>query len=917
MQGWRLVMRDWRFWAFAGVVVVIAVADLVTPPDVVLMTFLVVPVIASAVVGSPRMTGTLTVLALVLAGVSAGENGYPIGDTWRRMVAMALIGAVSVVLAGVVGRAGARSREERRRYLLMAENSSDVVALGDNGGTLTWVSDSVTRLLGWTPRQLEGMAFVSLVHPDDLEVVKPAQELLLDGQEASFEVRVRRSDGVYRWVSIQLRPEFDSSGVVVARVGGWRDAEAEHAARAALMTSEERFRRLAEHATDAVFRTSPDGTIEWAAGNFEHIVGWTAKDIVGRRADDVVHPDHRDAVAAAHRQAVDGTPVTLRSRILTKSGQSRWVEMSLHASVEDGQPCVLGDWWDVEVEVRTQEALAASEARYRLLAENASDVVYAAGPNRKVTWVSPAVVDALGWSPDELLGTAMADLLHPEDRAVTEVARVHLYRGEAVDQPSGGFIVRMRTKDGQYRWMSNKVSVQFDTDGKPAGLVGGLSLIEDVVAARQRAEVGEARLQATLDSLLDPHVMLDAVRDGEGRIVDFVYTDASDAACAYNRRTRRELVGSRLLDLLPGHAGAGLLAMYANVVDTGEPLTLDNYRYPNEIQQGERFYDIRAVSVGDSLSYTWRDVTDRHEAVARISESEEQFRLLAENSSDVVVRSRDGLMRWVSPSLTTALGWDPTAWVGHTFEDFTHSDDVPATQAARAQVQDGETVVTTLRLRDAGGVHHWVEIHAGQFIDADGEPDGIVASFRVTDREVAAQEELQRRARYDDLTGVLKREEALARLRKIARHVRRGGHESAILFCDIDWFKDINDQYGHAAGDEVLRTFARRIEASVRAGDTVARMGGDEFLVVLDGIHHLDEAAAIAEKIRALATGPMEVPDGAVSATLSIGVTLSAPDEDADSMVERADRAMYDAKEAGRNRVITITAPAPLPTADS
>lgn len=416
-----------------------------------------------------------------------------------------------------------------------------------------------------------------------------------------------------------------------------------------------------------------------------------------------------------------------------------------------------------------------------------------------------------------------------------------------------------------------------------------------------------AILQRVLDTLLEPYVRLAAVRDADGRIVDFVYVDANDAACTYNRRTKDEMVGTRLLDLFPGHAESGLLAAYAQVVETGWPVIRDNQAYFNEVLGVQRWSDVRCTKAGDGVSLMWRDVTEQFAATRALSESEERFRLLAENASDVVIHLREGTIVWASPSISRVLGWQPGEVEGREAGSLTHADD--AHKVGTAMIQPDRSYRFRVRMLGSDGDYHWFDGNSGPLIRMDGEFDGRIASFRLIDAEVAAELELERRARYDQLTGLMNRTEILQQIAATGHHARRTGGRSAVLFCDIDRFKSINDAHGHAAGDEVLRVMAERLTACVRRDDHVARIGGDELLVLLTGVHGLDDAAAIAEKIRVAAAYPIPCGDAYIHASLSIGVALAVPGESVDPLIARADAAMFRAKQGGRDQVIAIPSP--------
>jgi diguanylate cyclase (GGDEF)-like protein/PAS domain S-box-containing protein len=680
------------------------------------------------------------------------------------------------------------------------------------------------------------------------------------------------------------------------------------------------------------------------------------------------------------------------------------------------------------IEEKSRELWASGE-RYRLLAENASDVVFQLTLDNSFAWVSTSVQDVLGWEAADLLGRSAVDFVHPDDVGLV---------AQATENPDDGVAsvdeFRFRCADGQYLWMSGRARELTGEAAAVTGRVVALRDVDELVTARLARRADRLRLKATLDSLLDPHVLLVAVRDETGRITDFIYESANDAACDYMRMSREQLEGARLLELLPGQAGSGMLAMYADAVESGRPLVLDDYAYPHEILQDERRYDIRAVRVGDALSFTWRDVTARFAEVQATAEREREYRLLAENAGDVVVRSRNGIALWISPSATEVLGWDPDAligtdltelihpderaliagarerlgigetsrlryrirtrpgpylwvqsntriwvgedgrqdgtvaalrdiddevialhalraseeryrlladnssdvvmhardglilwvsssltdtlgwqpdeWIGRHLDEFIHVDDMALLLETRTAIHSGATIVERFRCRGKGADYHWIEMHARPYLDEDGEPDGAAVSFRTVDAEVRTESELERRALFDDLTGLINRKGMLDRFEAILADQRRPGVFPAAIFCDIDDFKSVNDTYGHAIGDELLRCFAARVTDSVRSSDMVARVGGDEVVVILSGVHDLKEAGDVAEKIRRAVREPIPIDTGTLGATLtataSIGVTLARPGDQVDDVLARADTAMYRAKQGGRDRVLLL-----------
>jgi diguanylate cyclase (GGDEF)-like protein/PAS domain S-box-containing protein len=437
-------------------------------------------------------------------------------------------------------------------------------------------------------------------------------------------------------------------------------------------------------------------------------------------------------------------------------------------------------------------------------------------------------------------------------------------------------------------------------------LVAGMAAVCLAVVLAVRLRRIRRRLTVTLESLVDPNILARPLRDGRGRVVDFRFIDANPAACAWIGKGRGDIVRTRLLDEFPALGSTELLARFVATAETGRLTALDDVPFPLGADR-IRWVDIRAARVDRYLTVTWRDVTDRHEVAATLAASEELFRLLAENSSAVVVRiGKDDEVRWVSPSVTAVLGWSPDEWIGRTIASFgATAADHERLLNEQHKTRAGRAVVLRAQLLTKTGPPHWVEIHAAPSRTAAGAIDGVVASLSSIEAEMATSRILEQRAQTDELTSLFNRDEALERVTMLNA---RSGRRSAMLWCDIDRFKLVNDTHGHAAGDAVLRALADRIRACLRSTDDLgARLGGDELMVVLHGVRDLDDACRVAEKLRRLAAEPIQTPAGTVETTLSIGVTLALPGESTDAIIARADDAMYQAKHDGRNRVVAIT----------
>jgi diguanylate cyclase (GGDEF)-like protein len=180
---------------------------------------------------------------------------------------------------------------------------------------------------------------------------------------------------------------------------------------------------------------------------------------------------------------------------------------------------------------------------------------------------------------------------------------------------------------------------------------------------------------------------------------------------------------------------------------------------------------------------------------------------------------------------------------------------------------------------------------------------GNIVGLRDVTEEQRIRRELAYRASHDSLTGVSNRDDLMSQLRRRLEMPPERKASLGVLFCDVDNLKLVNDTHGHGAGDAVLTSVAARLVASVRGHDVVARLGGDEFIVVVNDVVDVEQLRQVAEKCRAAVATPIELDGHEIGVSVSVGGVLASAYEDAADVLRRADRAVYRAKQAGRDQV--------------
>jgi diguanylate cyclase (GGDEF)-like protein/PAS domain S-box-containing protein len=281
--------------------------------------------------------------------------------------------------------------------------------------------------------------------------------------------------------------------------------------------------------------------------------------------------------------------------------------------------------------------------------------------------------------------------------------------------------------------------------------------------------------------------------------------------------------------------------------------------------------------------------------------------LLASMRDIVLVTDIDGTLTYCSPAVESALGYRPLDLTGTNERELIHASDLAVHDGlvGRLVAFDGPQPPIELRLRDRDGGWHWFETTSTELLD-DPIVHGIVTNARNVTARRAAAEALIDLSLRDPLTELPNRIALMDRLSVALRHTARSSDVLALLFCDLDEFKRVNDSLGHGTGDQLLIEIAHRLSRARRASDTIARTGGDEFVILCEGLRDVDDAEKIAEKVRDAVEAPIELDghDAVISVSIGIVTVEGAAATHADPMMllRNADAAMYKAKQDGKAR---------------
>lgn len=391
--------------------------------------------------------------------------------------------------------------------------------------------------------------------------------------------------------------------------------------------------------------------------------------------------------------------------------------------------------------------------------------------------------------------------------------------------------------------------------------------------------------------------------DGTGRLVSAY--DKTDVGRAFDSTAPlRALAGNRAGMVDYQRDGEKMVASYSPVGLSGwgtvtEESASDFY---GPLRSSQNRIDMAVLALLAVAAAGLALATHRMESVRR--RSEDRFRSLVQNASDIItVTDAHGTVIYDSPSVERTLGYDAGERVGRPGLTYVHPDEVERIEDRLAEVleEPSRTVRAEVRIRRKDGTYGWFDASATNLL-ADDSVRGLVVNLRDISERRTFEERLAHQAFHDSLTHLPNRALFHDRLRQAMVRRRQDASTVAVLFLDLDRFKVVNDSLGHDLGDQLLVAVGNRFELCLRDQDTLARMSGDEFTILLEGVHRVHDAVMVAERIIDQMRSPFAIAGREIFVGVSIGIAVASTGQDPDDLIGQADLAMYRAKEKGRLR---------------
>ncbi|RWZ55008.1 PAS domain S-box protein [Halobacillus fulvus] len=543
--------------------------------------------------------------------------------------------------------------------------------------------------------------------------------------------------------------------------------------------------------------------------------------------------------------------------------------------------------------VNKERDLKKINAVYRSLMQNTADAIMIMDTESRVLEVNAAMEELYGFTKLELQTGSFPFV--PEEKIEESGSLIaNALRHNGVSN----FQTVRKKKTGELIDVSMSLSPIENDFGETIGISAIIRDMTEIKNSERKLAASRSHYKSLFKHNPQPVFTLD---------LNGTITNANPASVQFLKKTKDELKEASFKDWLSeDHAD------WFNEQLNGALLEKDTwFQTKISVEDGEKVVFVYLVpiirqNVHEGLYVMIDDITEKERAAEALRQSESKFRLIADHSNDMIsVFSPYGDLLYASPSLQKFFGHNPMDLSKNNVTQLLLPKDLKkVAEAFEACQWHGDAFTVTLKLKGKTGRWVWFECRGTPVLNDDGRVNRIVVVARDISKQKQYEEQLKRIAFYDYLTGLPNRRLFEDRLEQAIEYAKRQKSSFALLYLDGDGFKKINDQYGHDMGDDFLRLVGDRMHSCIRKGDSIGRIGGDEFAIFLNDISSPKQAGVIASRILKELRQPYDLHGIQVASSFSIGVACY-PEDGAtlDDLFRSSDRALYYGKNKGKDQV--------------